>query len=59
MATLHRLPSLRSFASTPHRGLVEVATIFGLFGYALLVGVTVAALAKGRVARAIGWSYPL
>jgi len=28
------------------------------FGYALLVGVTVALLAKGRVARAIGWSYP-
>ncbi len=32
MATLHRLPSLRSLASTPHRGLVEVATIFGLYG---------------------------
>jgi hypothetical protein len=28
------------------------------FGYALLVGVTVAVLTKGRVARAIGWSYP-
>ena len=28
------------------------------FGYALLVGVTVALLAKGRVARALGWSYP-
>lgn len=28
------------------------------FGYALLVGVTVALLAKSRVARAIGWSYP-
>jgi hypothetical protein len=28
------------------------------FGYALLVGVTVALLAKGRLARAIGWSYP-
>jgi hypothetical protein len=28
------------------------------FGYALIVGVTVALLAKGRVARAIGWSYP-
>jgi hypothetical protein len=28
------------------------------FGYALLVGVTVALLAKGRVARAIGWGYP-
>jgi len=29
------------------------------FGYALLVGVTVGVLAKGRVARAIGWSYPV
>jgi hypothetical protein len=28
------------------------------FGYALLVGVTVGLLAKGRIARAIGWSYP-
>jgi hypothetical protein len=28
------------------------------FGYALLVGVTVGVLARGRVARAIGWSYP-
>jgi len=28
------------------------------FGYALLVGVTVAVVAKGRMARAIGWSYP-
>jgi hypothetical protein len=28
------------------------------FGYALLVGVTVGMLARGRVARAIGWSYP-
>ena len=33
MATFHRLPSLRSLASTPHRGLVEVATIFGLYGF--------------------------
>ena len=29
------------------------------FGYALLVGVTVGVLAKGRVARALGWSYPV
>jgi hypothetical protein len=28
------------------------------FGYALLVGVTIAMLAKGRVVRAIGWAYP-
>ena len=29
------------------------------FGYALLVGVTIALLAKSRVTRAIGWSYPV
>jgi hypothetical protein len=29
------------------------------FGYALLVGVTVGLLAKRRVVRAIGWSYPV
>ena len=29
------------------------------FGYALLVGVTIAKLARGRVTRAIGWSYPV
>jgi PAP2 superfamily len=28
------------------------------FGYALLVGVTIALLAKGRVVRALGWIYP-
>jgi PAP2 superfamily protein len=28
------------------------------FGYALLVGVTVALFAKSRVARALGWGYP-
>jgi len=28
------------------------------FGYALLVGLTIGVLAKGRVARIIGWSYP-
>src|SRR5438874_8366587 len=33
VATLHRLPSPRSLASTPHRGLVEVATILGLYGF--------------------------
>ena len=27
-------------------------------GHALLVGVTVAVLAKSRVARALGWTYP-
>jgi hypothetical protein len=29
------------------------------FGYALLVGVAIAMLARGRVPRAIGWSYPV
>jgi len=29
------------------------------FGYALLVGVTIAMVARGRVARAMGWSYPV
>jgi hypothetical protein len=29
------------------------------FGYALLVGVTIARVARGRVVRAIGWSYPV
>jgi PAP2 superfamily len=28
------------------------------FGYALLVGLTLAAVARGRVARVVGWSYP-
>ena len=28
------------------------------FGYALLVGVTVAVVAKGRFVRALGWTYP-
>lgn len=28
------------------------------FGYALLVGITVARIARGRVAQVIGWSYP-
>jgi hypothetical protein len=29
------------------------------FGYALLVGVTIAAVAHSRLARVIGWSYPV
>lgn len=29
------------------------------FGYALLVGVTIAMVARGRVAQIIGWSYPV
>jgi hypothetical protein len=33
VATLHRLPSFRSLASSPRRGLVEVATLAGLYGF--------------------------
>jgi hypothetical protein len=29
------------------------------FGYALLVGVTIAAVARGRLGKAIGWTYPV
>src|SRR5436309_2521769 len=29
------------------------------FGYALLVGVTVAVIAKRRLTRALGWAYPV
>jgi hypothetical protein len=32
VATLHRLPSFRSLASSPRRGLVEVATLAALYG---------------------------
>jgi hypothetical protein len=32
VATLHRLPSLRALASSPRRGLVEVATLAFLYG---------------------------
>src|SRR6266508_6892190 len=32
VATLHRFPSPRSLASSPQRGLVEVATLAGLYG---------------------------
>jgi PAP2 superfamily len=32
VATLHQLPSLRSVVSTPRRGVVEVATLAGLYG---------------------------
>ncbi len=49
VATLHRLPSLRSLASTPHRGLVEVATIVGLYGlYEAVRGQGHASLAAAR-----------
>src|SRR5438046_1109848 len=31
VATLHRIPSFRGLASSPRRGLVEVATLAGLY----------------------------
>jgi hypothetical protein len=49
VATLHRLPSFRSLASTPRRGLVEVATIAVLYGvYEVLRGQGHATLAAAR-----------
>jgi hypothetical protein len=33
VATIHRFPSFRGLASSPHRGLVEVATLVGLYGF--------------------------
>jgi hypothetical protein len=50
VATLHRPPSLRGLASSPRRGLVEVATIAGLYGfYELVRGQGSATLAAARV----------
>jgi PAP2 superfamily len=49
VATLHRLPSLRSLASSPRRGLVEVATLAGLYGlYEVVRGQGHATLAAAR-----------
>ena len=49
MASLHHLPSPRRLASTPHRGLVEVATIGGLYGlYEAVRGQGHASLAAAR-----------
>jgi len=49
VATLHRLPSFRSLASSPRRGLVEVATIAFLYGiYEVLRGQGHATLAAAR-----------
>jgi PAP2 superfamily len=49
VATLHRLPSFRSLASSPRRGLVEVATIAVLYGvYEVLRGQGHATLAAAR-----------
>jgi hypothetical protein len=48
-AALHRLPSLRNVAATPHRGLVELATIFGLYSvYEVVRGQGHATLAGAR-----------
>jgi hypothetical protein len=33
VATLHRLPSPRNLVATPHRGLVEIATLVGLYAF--------------------------
>jgi hypothetical protein len=49
VATLHRPPSFRSLASSPRRGLVEVATIAFLYGiYEVLRGQGHATLAAAR-----------
>jgi PAP2 superfamily len=49
VATLHHLPSLRSLASAPRRGLVEVATLIGLYGiYEIVRGQGHATLAVAR-----------
>ena len=37
VATIRRFPSLRGLASSPRRGLAEVATIAGLYGFYELV----------------------
>jgi PAP2 superfamily protein len=48
-ATFHRLPSFRSLASSPRRGLVEVATLAGLYGvYELVRGQGHATLEAAR-----------
>jgi hypothetical protein len=50
VATLHRLPSLRSLASSPRRGLVEVATLAGLYGlYEVVRGQGHATLTAARL----------
>ncbi|MDX6401349.1 MAG: hypothetical protein QOF27_1955 [Gaiellaceae bacterium] len=48
-AALQRLPSLRNLAATPHRGLVELATIAGLYSvYEIVRGQGHATLAGAR-----------
>jgi hypothetical protein len=49
MATFHHLPSFRGLASAPRRGLVEVATLAGLYGvYEVVRGQGHATLAAAR-----------
>jgi len=49
VASIHRLPSPRSIVATPHRGLVEVATLAGLYGfYEVVRGQGHATLATAR-----------
>ncbi|HEX6663175.1 MAG TPA: phosphatase PAP2 family protein [Gaiellaceae bacterium] len=49
VATLHHLPSFRSLASAPRRGLVEVATLTGLYAvYELVRGQGHATLGAAR-----------
>ena len=49
VATLHHLPSFRGLASAPRRGLVEVATLAGLYGlYEVVRGQGHATLAAAR-----------
>jgi PAP2 superfamily len=49
VATLHRFPSPRSLATTPHRGVVEVAALAGLYGvYEVVRGQAHATLSVAR-----------
>src|SRR6266508_3158124 len=49
VATFHRFPSFRGLASSPQRGLVEVATLVGLYGvYEIVRGQGHATLAAAR-----------
>lgn len=49
VATIHRFPSFRSLASSPHRGLVEVATLVSLYGlYEIVRGQGHATIAAAR-----------
>jgi len=50
MAVIHRIPSFRRLASSPHRGLVEISTLVGLYGlYEVVRGQGNASFAAARV----------